>query len=192
MLVSHDLELVYDVADEIQVMRLGRVQGVRRRADTDRSEIVGLITGAIRADQSRRHALGCRGVSASLRSPPAGRITPDARSNVRRREAPRPILRIVTSPQILLVVVIAVFVVFGATQSDQFLASGTWINILRNAVFIAIIGCFTTFVFVVRRPGSLRRSVFRWRAHGDRRWLSPDGRSCRRSRRTGRGRGSPG
>ena len=47
VLVSHDLELVFTIADRIQVMRLGRVQGVRRRADTDRSEIVGLITGAI-------------------------------------------------------------------------------------------------------------------------------------------------
>jgi ribose/xylose/arabinose/galactoside ABC-type transport system permease subunit len=64
--------------------------------------------------------------------------------------------RIVTSPQILLVVVMAVFVLYGATQSDQFLASGTWINILRNAVFIAIIGCFTTFVFV---SGGLDLSV---------------------------------
>ena len=50
VLVSHDLEFVFTVADRIQVMRLGRVRGVRRRADTDRSEIVGLITGALAAD----------------------------------------------------------------------------------------------------------------------------------------------
>ena len=61
VLVSHDLEMVYDVADEIQVMRLGRVQGVRRRADADRREIVGLITGAIRADQSRADMLSGAG-----------------------------------------------------------------------------------------------------------------------------------
>jgi ABC-type sugar transport system ATPase subunit len=53
VLVSHDLEMVFDVADEIQVMRLGRVQGVRRRESADRREIVGLITGAIEADRSR-------------------------------------------------------------------------------------------------------------------------------------------
>ena len=50
VLVSHDLSMVFDVADAIQVMRLGRVQGVRRRAEADRQEIVGLITGAIEAD----------------------------------------------------------------------------------------------------------------------------------------------
>jgi ABC-type sugar transport system ATPase subunit len=50
VLVSHDLSMVFDVADKIQVMRLGRVQGVRNRADADRNEIVGLITGAIDAD----------------------------------------------------------------------------------------------------------------------------------------------
>jgi ABC-type sugar transport system ATPase subunit len=53
VLVSHDLSMVFDVADTIQVMRLGRVQGVRRRDAADRSEIVGLITGAIEADQTR-------------------------------------------------------------------------------------------------------------------------------------------
>ena len=51
VLVSHDLSMVFDVADVIQVMRLGRVQGVRRRESADRSEIVGLITGAIAGDR---------------------------------------------------------------------------------------------------------------------------------------------
>jgi ABC-type sugar transport system ATPase subunit len=52
ILISHDLELVFDIADRIQVLRLGRVQGVRSIGATDRREIVGLITGAIRADDS--------------------------------------------------------------------------------------------------------------------------------------------
>ena len=56
VLISHDLEMVFDVADRIQVMRLGRVQGVRRQAEADRREIVGLITGAIEADRSREAA----------------------------------------------------------------------------------------------------------------------------------------
>ncbi len=51
VLVSHDLSMVFDVADSIQVMRLGRVQGVRRRETADRNEIVGLITGAIEGDR---------------------------------------------------------------------------------------------------------------------------------------------
>jgi ABC-type sugar transport system ATPase subunit len=51
VLVSHDLSMVFDVADSISVMRLGSVQGVRRRASADRNEIVGLITGAIDADR---------------------------------------------------------------------------------------------------------------------------------------------
>jgi ABC-type sugar transport system ATPase subunit len=54
VLVSHDLEMVFDVADRIQVMRLGRVQGVRSREAADKREIVGLITGAIAADAAGR------------------------------------------------------------------------------------------------------------------------------------------
>jgi ribose transport system permease protein len=64
--------------------------------------------------------------------------------------------RIVMSPQFAIVLVIALFVMFGATQSEQFLRSGTWINILRNAVFIAIVASFTTLVFV---SGGLDLSV---------------------------------
>lgn len=64
--------------------------------------------------------------------------------------------RFVFSPQFALIVVILLFVAFGATQSEQFLKTGTWINILRNAVFIAIVASFTTFVFV---SGGLDLSV---------------------------------
>lgn len=47
ILVSHDLELVFRIADRIEVLRLGKVQGVRRRDATTREEIVGLITGLL-------------------------------------------------------------------------------------------------------------------------------------------------
>ena len=50
IVISHDLEVVFEVADRVQVMRLGRRAGVRRTIDTDRSEIVSLITGTISAD----------------------------------------------------------------------------------------------------------------------------------------------
>ena len=66
------------------------------------------------------------------------------------------IYRIVMSPQFAIVLVMAAFVLFGATQSEQFLRPGTWVNILRNAVFISIVASFTTFVFV---SGGLDLSV---------------------------------
>ncbi|MHB8959155.1 MAG: ATP-binding cassette domain-containing protein [Candidatus Limnocylindrales bacterium] len=47
ILISHDLELVFRMADRIEVLRLGRVQGVRRTTDTSREEILGLITGLL-------------------------------------------------------------------------------------------------------------------------------------------------
>lgn len=64
--------------------------------------------------------------------------------------------RLVASPQFLVLVVIVLFVAYGATQSDQFLTAATWTNILRNAVFIVIVACFTTLVFV---SGGLDLSV---------------------------------
>ncbi|WP_395640492.1 ATP-binding cassette domain-containing protein [Pseudolysinimonas sp.] len=47
IIVSHDMGLVFELADRIQVMRLGRVAGVRATAETSRDEIIGLITGSI-------------------------------------------------------------------------------------------------------------------------------------------------
>jgi len=52
IIVCHDLEFIFEVADRIQVLRLGRTQGVRRVAETSRSEIVALITGAQGADDA--------------------------------------------------------------------------------------------------------------------------------------------
>ena len=46
VVVSHNLELVFDVADRIHVVRLGRTAGVRDATRTDHSEIVSLIMGA--------------------------------------------------------------------------------------------------------------------------------------------------
>jgi ABC-type sugar transport system ATPase subunit len=50
VVISHDLETIFDVSDNIQVMRLGRRVGFRRTADTNRQEIVALITGSLAAD----------------------------------------------------------------------------------------------------------------------------------------------
>lgn len=44
--ISHDMGFVFEVADRVQVMRLGRVAGVRNVAKTDKSEVISLITGA--------------------------------------------------------------------------------------------------------------------------------------------------
>jgi ribose/xylose/arabinose/galactoside ABC-type transport system permease subunit len=56
--------------------------------------------------------------------------------------------RLVISPQFLLLVVTVAFAIYVYTRSPQFLEVDNWINILRNAVFILIVGCFTTLVLV--------------------------------------------
>ncbi len=46
ILISHNLEQVFEVADRIHVMRHGRTAGVVARAATDSTHVVKLITGA--------------------------------------------------------------------------------------------------------------------------------------------------
>ena len=46
ILVTHDMGLMFEVADRAQVLRLGEVAGVTDIKSTTREEIVGLITGA--------------------------------------------------------------------------------------------------------------------------------------------------
>jgi ABC-type sugar transport system ATPase subunit len=46
VVVTHNLDLVFEVADRIQVMRLGRTAGVRVTAETTRTEVIHLIMGA--------------------------------------------------------------------------------------------------------------------------------------------------
>jgi ABC-type sugar transport system ATPase subunit len=52
VLITHDMELVFQIATRAQVLRLGRAAGVRDVATTTREEIVGLITGAISGEKA--------------------------------------------------------------------------------------------------------------------------------------------
>jgi ABC-type sugar transport system ATPase subunit len=50
VVISHDLEHVFEIADRVIVLRLGQRVGTRQKTRTTKEEIVGLITGAIRGD----------------------------------------------------------------------------------------------------------------------------------------------
>lgn len=50
LMITHNLEHVFQVADRMVVLRHGRLVGVRNKSETSREEIVGLITGAVRGD----------------------------------------------------------------------------------------------------------------------------------------------
>lgn len=49
LLVSHNMEQVFRVADRVTVLRRGRQVGTRRVADTTHNELVGMITGLVDA-----------------------------------------------------------------------------------------------------------------------------------------------
>jgi ABC-type sugar transport system ATPase subunit len=50
ILISHDMEFVFEHADRVQIMRLGVASKPRRISETTRDEVIGLITGA-RSDE---------------------------------------------------------------------------------------------------------------------------------------------
>jgi len=50
LVISHNLEHVFTVADRLIVLRRGKRVGTRLRTETSREEIVGLITAAIPGD----------------------------------------------------------------------------------------------------------------------------------------------
>jgi ABC-type sugar transport system ATPase subunit len=50
IIICHDLEFVFDYCDTVTVMRLGRTVARRTILDTDRDEVIGLITGARAGD----------------------------------------------------------------------------------------------------------------------------------------------
>jgi ABC-type sugar transport system ATPase subunit len=50
VVISHNLEHVFEVADRVVVLRRGHRVGTRFKARTTKEEIVGLITGAVRGD----------------------------------------------------------------------------------------------------------------------------------------------
>ena len=50
LVISHNLEHVFTVADRLVVMRRGKLVGTRLKSQTTKEEIVGLITAAIKGD----------------------------------------------------------------------------------------------------------------------------------------------
>jgi D-xylose transport system ATP-binding protein len=50
VVISHNLEHVFEVADRVIVLRRGKRVGTRTKKNTTKEEIVGLITGAVRGD----------------------------------------------------------------------------------------------------------------------------------------------
>ena len=55
IIVSHDLNFVFEHADRVTVLRLGRTVGTRRVSEVGREEVVGMITGAIAPDPVDPH-----------------------------------------------------------------------------------------------------------------------------------------
>lgn len=50
LVISHNLEHIFQIADRLVVLRHGKRVSIRKKEDTSREEIIGLITGAIRGD----------------------------------------------------------------------------------------------------------------------------------------------
>jgi ABC-type sugar transport system ATPase subunit len=58
VLISHNLTDVFEVADRITVLRLGRYVGTFQAKDVTHEQLVGYMTGAIAGDDAARRASG--------------------------------------------------------------------------------------------------------------------------------------
>ena len=58
ILISHNMRTVFEVANEITVMRLGETIASLKKEDTDEEEVVGLMTGAIDNVTDGRNLIG--------------------------------------------------------------------------------------------------------------------------------------
>ena len=65
VMISHQLEHVFELADRIMVMRRGRLAGVRTVAHTTRQEILGLIVGSVSDFEADGGSAGARAPVAS-------------------------------------------------------------------------------------------------------------------------------
>ena len=128
LIISHNLEQVFRLADQIWVLRRGRMIGHRWLAETDPEEIVGMITGASAVVRGQ----GGDGVSATAAS-----VTLSARLRaldyVRRYG--------------IVVVFLALFVILAATL-PQFRTAANLRNVLQQNSVIGIIACAMTFAII--------------------------------------------
>ncbi|MBK1669924.1 ABC transporter ATP-binding protein [Rhodovibrio sodomensis] len=76
VLISHNIQDVFAVADRVTVMRQGRIEAVRRVAETTPEEVIGLITGAHGVDLSHRSEPGAAGDPADGPDKTAGQARP--------------------------------------------------------------------------------------------------------------------
>ena len=157
--ISHSMPHVMEVADRVQVLRLGQPGGTYQAKDTSMEELVGC--------DDRRDSTGAARMSTARRRTPApGRSADDRRTRVALVEAGCTIQAF----QILLVLVVD-RAVFATLAPDSFADVGNVRLIVQNVSILAVLGVGMTFVIVTcgHRPvdrlgaGVLRRG----RGQGD-------------------------
>ncbi len=76
VLISHNIQDVFAVADRVTVMRQGQVEAVRRIDETTPEEVIALITGARAVDLSHRPGRDTADTSKDASDTPAGQARP--------------------------------------------------------------------------------------------------------------------
>ena len=154
MIVSHNMNDVFEVADRIAVLHLGRMVAVRPIAEVDRQIVVDLMTtGDLHADRRVRRQEGRRDGEASMtrRSPPD--VPDDA---TRRRRGRRPsssparsrstcraiwtsgsrAARPASCPVVAGLLLVSILF---QSQNDHFLTAGNLVNLLVQAAVFSLL-----------------------------------------------------
>ncbi len=163
VIISHNLHDVFEVADRITVLRLGRSIAVFERDKTTQQEVVHAITAGV-ADEGRRHRPDDR---RRLRSPPpteTGDMTADGRPR-----PPSPTTSARTATAILartlgrwwdgvragdvgslpIIVGLLLITVFFQTKNDNFLTAGNFSNLIVQMAGTTTIAMGVVFVLLL-------------------------------------------
>ncbi len=140
--ISHNLPQVLEIADRIEVMRLGARVARFRRGEANVEQLIGAISGAY-SERGVRHERAPTSATARPKSPPkprtAGMLRPSRR---RRRCSGSSTSPVMVTFGALLVIIIA----FSIQASGQFDTASNFPQLAQNVAILTVVSVGTTFV----------------------------------------------
>ena len=142
VVISHNLADVFEVADRIFVLRLGRPAGTFDANEASREDVVAAITGATEA--RRRTATATAGAGVSTASPPA----PTGLERPTRGEVVRRFVQGDLASLRVILGLVVIWVIF-QSQNDRFLTAVNLTNLMLQITAVGLISVGVVYVLLL-------------------------------------------